>query len=252
MSTKGLRLRCACRRGVCVCVCVCVSAQKVDIREARKWWWTSAMTSPHMIVSTCVSGLPFPVCFGSLKVLLVFFRDYKSAEIRSGRLLHQRRVDHRLAQEVWHRRDGLPLQETLRRAGVLTGARSYHWNPGCHGNEVYCIVHRAKYTLHVSTVAQWEQHCRNTGVSWTHYFPPVTCHQRWWSESESVLLATHIFKIFKIQCMYDESAHVNGVTANKADSVSDSDHQLLGWCHTFLTHPAVRVFGLLFFSTWWI
>lgn len=63
-----------------------------------------------------------------------------SSEIRGGRLLHQRSVDHRLAQEVRHRRDGLPLQETVGRTRVPGGAGSDHRKPGGHGNQKHSLV----------------------------------------------------------------------------------------------------------------
>lgn len=62
-----------------------------------------------------------------------------SSKIGGGRLLHQRSVDHWLAKEVRHRRDSLPLQETVRRTRVLGGAGSDHWKPGGHGNQKHFI-----------------------------------------------------------------------------------------------------------------
>lgn len=127
---------CQCVRGV--------SAQPVDGQEVvsssrkmatmttdddqRQWHHTQWLPPP-------AAG---PLCFWFLKSASCFLW-FLSFEIWRGRLLHQRRVDHRLAQEVWHRRDGVPLQETLRRARVFRGAGSHHWKPDCHGNNVMIL-----------------------------------------------------------------------------------------------------------------
>lgn len=133
---------------VCTCRCTWMSSPRSVCAQARvcvcrgiescQWWWrwTTAVTSRQMIVSTCCLG------YRSLSALDFSFSQSVSCfslwsfsfEIWRRRLLHQRSVDHWLAQEVWHRRHRLPLQETLRRTRVLRGPRSYHRKPGCHGN----------------------------------------------------------------------------------------------------------------------
>lgn len=106
-----------------------------------------------------------------------------SFEIRRGRLLHQRCVDHRLAQEVWHCGDSLPLQETLWRTGVLRGAGSYHWKPGCHGNTHCFLAHRAESEMRQKLLFEFlqssdmieqhrAQHSRSSHLSRSQLYSP--------------------------------------------------------------------------------
>ncbi len=127
-------------KGTCMCACSCVFLPCQWMQSCQwhqrgwKWrliedWWH--VTSHQMIVSTCRFCCH---CCLQLSESISHILWFLSFEIWRRWLLHQRRVDHRLAQEVWHRWDNLPLQETVRWTGVFRGAGSYHWKPGCHGN----------------------------------------------------------------------------------------------------------------------
>lgn len=105
---------------------------------SRNWWqWCWALpaaTASHQIASSWFSLMTAVWNCSS------FPFEKRSFEIRRGRLLHQRSVDHRLAQEVWHCGDCLPLQEARRRTRVSGGAGSDHWKPGGHGNQERFIL----------------------------------------------------------------------------------------------------------------
>lgn len=122
VHTECLHLQGVHRR---VCVCPHISAQSVTL------------------VAQCENSF--------LKVSLV---SVISFEIWSRWLLHQRSVDHRLAEEVRHRGDSFPLQETHWWAGVFRGVGSYPRKPGCHGIVSFCFLPgKTKNTQHAKITA---------------------------------------------------------------------------------------------------
>lgn len=130
------------------CVCFCSACRRINCCQGHQggwnwWWWHhTKWLSPPVVSATVPDWFWFQLSKSILSFLWIL-----SFEIWRGWLLHQWSVDHRLAQEVWHRRDSLPLQETLWWTGVFRGAGSYHWKPGCHGNKSYFIVHPACVTI---------------------------------------------------------------------------------------------------------
>lgn len=119
-----------------MCVCFCSACRRINCCQGHQggwnwWWWHhTKWLSPPVVSATVPDSFWFQLSKSILSFLWIL-----SFEIWRGWLLHQRSVDHRLAQEVWHRGDSLPLQETLWWTGVFRGAGSYHWKPGCHGNK---------------------------------------------------------------------------------------------------------------------
>lgn len=104
-----------------------------DIRKPELLWKTMLIMLMNDSDDITLSAWQHLACVGLLTGVLASH----SFEIGGGWLLHQRSLDHRLAPQIWHRRNSLPLQEADWRTRVARSSRGHHRKVGGYGELIF-------------------------------------------------------------------------------------------------------------------